>query len=270
MQASRVRGGGQAEGSATEHPGRRRHDWGVAVERGPDWLFLRLHDDESGSSAGNRQPLAERLWSMIRVNRAHRVVLELDRVEAVDDMLIGAIADVGTRVRDDGGLVRVCGLSKPNLLYYFRRKEDIYVAVLEHTLQDWLEPLRRLDASGEPLDEISRYIRSKIRLSRDSPKASRLFANEILHGAGAIGGYLKGPLKQLVDEKAAIIRRWTGEGRLAAIDPYHLIFAIWATTQHYADFDAQVHAITGNPPDLMSQAEDTLIALFVDGLRPRP
>ena len=162
-----------------------------------------------------------------------------------------------------------CGLSKPNLLYYFRRKEDIYVAVLEHTLHDWLEPLRRLDAAGEPLDEITRYIRAKIRLSRENPKASRLFANEILHGATAVGSYLKGPLKDLVDEKAAIIRRWAEEGRLAPVDPHHLIFAIWATTQHYADFDAQVHAVTGNPPDLMEKAEETLTALFVEGLRPR-
>ena len=162
-----------------------------------------------------------------------------------------------------------CGLSKPNLLYYFRRKEDIYVAVLEHTLHDWLEPLRRLDAAGEPLDEITRYIRAKIRLSRENPKASRLFANEILHGATAVGSYLKGPLKDLVDEKAAIIRRWAEEGRLAPVDPHHLIFAIWATTQHYADFDAQVHAVTGKPPDLMEKAEETLTALFVEGLRPR-
>ena len=162
-----------------------------------------------------------------------------------------------------------CGLSKPNLLYYFRRKEDISVAVLEHTLHDWLEPLRRLDATGEPLDEITRYIRAKIRLSRENPKASRLFANEILHGATAVGTYLKGPLKDLVDEKAAIIRGWTQEGRLAPVDPHHLIFAIWATTQHYADFDAQVNAVTGNPPDLMEKAEETLTALFVEGLRPR-
>ena len=162
-----------------------------------------------------------------------------------------------------------CGLSKPNLLYYFRRKEDIYVAVLEHTLHDWLEPLRRLDATGEPLDEITRYIRAKIRLSRENPKASRLFANEILHGATAVGTYLKGPLKDLVDEKAAIIRGWTQEGRLAPVDPHHLIFAIWATTQHYADFDAQVSAIVGSGPGVMNRAEETLTALFVEGLRPR-
>lgn len=90
------------------------HDWGVAVERGPDWLFLRLEEDGEATD-GEGCPLAERLWGMIRANRAHRVVLELDRVDAIDDTLIGAIADVGTRMRGDGGFIRVCGLSGPNL-----------------------------------------------------------------------------------------------------------------------------------------------------------
>jgi TetR/AcrR family transcriptional regulator len=162
-----------------------------------------------------------------------------------------------------------CGLSKPNLLYYFRRKEDIYVAVLEHTLQGWLEPLRNLDPVGQPVEEVTRYIQAKIRLSRDNPKASRLFANEILHGATAIAPYLRGPLKQLVDEKAAVIRDWMDAGKLRAIDPYHLIFAIWATTQHYADFDAQLRALTDDAPDLMEKAEITVVSLFIEGLRPR-
>ena len=105
-------------------------------------------------------------------------------------------------------IARTCGLSKPNLLYYFRRKEDIYVAVLEHTLQDWLEPLRAVDADGDPIEEISRYIRAKMDMSRENPEASRLFANEILHGAPAIGQFLKGPLKDLVDEKAGVIQGW--------------------------------------------------------------
>jgi TetR/AcrR family transcriptional regulator len=166
-------------------------------------------------------------------------------------------------------IARKCGLSKPNLLYYFRRKEDIYVALLEHTLSDWLEPLRALDAEGDPIEELSRYIRAKIRMSRDNPNASRLFANEILHGAPAIDQFLKGPLKHLVDTKAAVIAGWIREGRLAAVDPHHLIFAIWATTQHYADFDAQVSAVIGTPANVMATAEETIIALMINGLRPR-
>ncbi|HRX35123.1 MAG TPA: TetR family transcriptional regulator C-terminal domain-containing protein [Aestuariivirga sp.] len=166
-------------------------------------------------------------------------------------------------------IARTCGLSKPNLLYYFRRKEDIYVAVLEHTLQDWLEPLRAVDADGDPIEEISRYIRAKMDMSRENPEASRLFANEILHGAPAIGQFLKGPLKDLVDEKAGVIQGWIDAGRLNAIDPYHLIFAIWATTQHYADFEVQVGAILGNRAHAMKDAEAALLALFIDGMRPK-
>jgi len=162
-----------------------------------------------------------------------------------------------------------CGLSKPNLLYYFRRKEDIYRAVLERTLTDWLVPLRALDPEGEPVAELSRYISEKLRLSRENPKASRLFANEILHGAPVIGKFLKGPLRELVDKEAAIIRGWMAAGRIATVDPYHLIFAIWATTQHYADFDVQVRAVLGEMTDATRGAELALISLFRDGLRAR-
>lgn len=196
------------------------------------------------------------------------------RIQAQNEELIlkaalEAFSAYGFRGATVDQIAASCGLSKPNLLYYFRRKEDIYVAVLEHTLHDWLAPLRGLDPDGEPIAEIARYIRAKIRLSRDNPKASRLFANEILHGATAIGAYLKGPLKELVDEKCATIRGWIAEGRLNPVDPHHLIFAIWATTQHYADFDAQVSAVVGTGPDVMERAEETLTTLFVEGLRPR-
>ncbi|WP_395686239.1 TetR family transcriptional regulator C-terminal domain-containing protein [Aestuariivirga sp.] len=203
-----------------------------------------------------------------------RTATKKTRIQAQNkELILAAALEVfsafGFRGATVDQIAAKCGLSKPNLLYYFRRKEDIYVAVLEHTLHDWLEPLRSLDPGGNPLDEITRYIRAKIRLSQDNPEASRLFANEILHGATAIAPYLKGPLKQLVDEKATLIQRWITEGQLRAIDPYHLIFAIWATTQHYADFDAQLRALTGNPADLMEKAEKAVISLLVDGLRPR-
>ena len=162
-----------------------------------------------------------------------------------------------------------CGLSKPNLLYYFRRKADIYTAVLERTVADWLEPLQALDAGGDPIAELSRYVSVKLRMSRERPEASRLFANEILHGGAAIAKFLKGPLKNLVDEKAGVIAGWMKAGKLTTVDPHHLIFAIWATTQHYADFDVQIRAVLGDRRDHMKEAEQTLLALLADGLRPR-
>ncbi|MGI6245727.1 MAG: TetR family transcriptional regulator C-terminal domain-containing protein [Pseudochelatococcus sp.] len=160
-------------------------------------------------------------------------------------------------------------LSKPNLLYYFRNKEAIHRALIAHVLSGWLEPLRALHADGDPETEIRSYIRRKLLMSRDFPRESRLFANEILQGAPHIEQELKGPLRELVDEKAAVIRGWAEAGKIARCDPYHLIFALWATTQHYADFDVQVRAVLGEPAATdrrFEDAADFLEQLFTRGI----
>jgi TetR/AcrR family transcriptional regulator len=164
------------------------------------------------------------------------------------------------------------GMSKPNLLYYFRTKEAIHRALIGRVLDTWLDPLREFDAAGDPVSEIRSYIRRKIEMARDFPRESRLFANEVLQGAPHIIDELRGPLKALVDEKAEIIRQWQRDGKLAKCDPYHLIFSIWATTQHYADFDSQIHAVLGVSRYGEGRFEDAarfLDLLFIDGLKPR-
>jgi TetR/AcrR family transcriptional regulator len=129
--------------------------------------------------------------------------------------------------------------------------------------------LRAFDADGNPESEIRSYIRRKLEMARDFPRESRLFANEVLQGAPHIEDELKGPLKSLVDEKAAVIRAWAKAGKIAKCDPYHLIFSIWSTTQHYADFDVQVRAVLGQEHSGVGRFEDAaryLEKLFVDGL----
>lgn len=132
------------------------------------------------------------------------------------------------------------GLSKPNLLYYFPSKEAIHVTLLTQLMTTWLDPLRDLDPKGEPVEELLRYVHRKLEMSRVFPRESRLFANEIVQGAPRMAPHLEAELKPLVDETVDLIESWMAEGRLARVDPRHLIFSIWATTQHYADFDTQI------------------------------
>jgi len=159
------------------------------------------------------------------------------------------------------------GLSKPNLLYYFPSKEAIHAALLHALLDTWLAPLRAMDDRGEPITEILAYVRRKLALSRDYPRESRLFANEMLQGAPRIEQTLTGELKSLVDAKAKVILGWAAAGRIAPVDPYHLIFSIWALTQHYADFDVQVRAVLGGG-DPYPGAETYLDHLFANALAP--
>jgi TetR/AcrR family transcriptional regulator len=145
----------------------------------------------------------------------------------------------------------------------------MHTALIARVLDTWLDPLRALDAEGDPEAEIRSYIRRKLEMARDFPRESRLFANEILRGAPLIEDELKGPLKQLVDEKAEVIRAWVKDGKIAECDPYHLIFAIWSTTQHYADFDVQVRAVLGQEKAGEERFEDAarfLEQLFTRGL----
>ncbi|MCZ4280247.1 HTH-type transcriptional regulator RutR [Kiloniella laminariae] len=192
--------------------------------------------------------------------------------EKIVEAALEIFATFGFRGTTIDQIAQKAEMSKPNLLYYFRRKEDIYISVLRRTLEEWLTPLTALNPKGDPLEEISKYTALKLEMSRKNPTASRLFANEILHGAPMIEDVLKGSLKQLVDEKAAVIGNWVKEGKLAQVDPYHLIFMIWATTQHYADFKVQMHAILGktvDAPDYYEQAGTTINAIFLEGLKPR-
>jgi len=158
-------------------------------------------------------------------------------------------------------IAKVSGLSKPNLLYYFDSKDAMHRVLLDQILDVWLAPLRAMSPDGDPHDEILGYMRRKLQLSRDYPRESRLFANEVLQGAPRLSDAISGDLKTLVEDRVAVIRSWIAAGRLAPIDPYHLIFSIWALTQHYADFDAQIRLIRGET-DPMDGADTFLEGLF--------
>jgi len=169
-------------------------------------------------------------------------------------------------------VAELADVSKTNLLYYFPSKEALYVAVLKEILDVWLAPLRALTHDQDPLMAIRHYIRLKLEVSRDHPQASRLFCLEMLQGAPLLKGELAGDLKQLVDDKAAIIERWIAEGRLAGVQPQHLIFMLWATTQHYADFATQVEAVTGqtlSDPAFFDQTVDNVQRMIIEGIRVR-
>ncbi|MEO6395261.1 MAG: TetR family transcriptional regulator C-terminal domain-containing protein [Devosia sp.] len=169
-------------------------------------------------------------------------------------------------------IAEAAGMSKPNLLYYFPSKEAMHRRLMTGMLDLWLDPLRALDNEGDAIAELRSYLRRKIEMARDFPRESRLFANEMLQGAPHAIDVLEGELKQLVDEKAQLIESWMDAGKINRTDPYHLIFSIWATTQHYADFDVQVRAVLGKDRGGEGRYEDAarfLENLFMDGLRPK-
>ncbi|MDA7739881.1 TetR family transcriptional regulator C-terminal domain-containing protein, partial [Amylibacter sp.] len=109
----------------------------------------------------------------------------------------------------------------------------------------------------------------KLTMARDFPRESKLFANEILQGAPHVLPELQGTLRALVEKKAKIIKNWSKQGKIADIDPNHLFFSIWATTQHYADFDIQVQSVLNDETvDPFQSASPFLKKMFSTMLEP--
>lgn len=202
-------------------------------------------------------------------SRQNPTRIQREKTEAILEAALEVFSTQGFRGATLDQIAETAGLSKPNLLYYFASKEAVHRMLLERLLDTWFEPLRRLDPAGDPVAEIGGYIRRKLSMAREFPRESRLFAGEILQGAPHIADVLEGPLRALVEAKARVIADWVVQGRIAAVDPRHLIVSIWAVTQHYADFAVQLDAVLGaDEATRFADAERFLIGLYTRGLAP--
>jgi TetR/AcrR family transcriptional regulator len=157
----------------------------------------------------------------------------------------GVFARAGFKGATTAAIAEAAGLPKANLHYHFGSKQALYREVLARTLRDWLVPLEALAPEADPRQALERYLRAKMAMSAARPDASRVFANELLHGAPVLGDLMRTDLRAMVRRKAAVIDHWIATGKMAQVDATHLFFSIWAITQTYADFDVQVRAVLG-------------------------
>ena len=142
----------------------------------------------------------------------------------------------------------VAGLPKANLHYYFATKEDLYRSVVRNIFEIWLHAADVFDKAPDPATGIGAYIDAKMEISRRHPAGSKVWASEVMHGAPVIQDYLETTLRDWTEGRIAVIRRWIDAGQMAPVDPRHLLYMLWATTQHYADFGHQIETLNAGHP----------------------
>jgi TetR/AcrR family transcriptional regulator len=180
-----------------------------------------------------------------RIRQRHEAVI----LEAAEQVF----ARTGFQGATMAEIAERAGLPKANLHYYFGTKARMYRAVLSNILALWLAETDRIVPEADPRDALSDYVRAKMHLTASRPDASRVFANEVLHGADEVGDFLRRDLRALVAAKAGVIEQWIAARRMAPVDATHLFFTIWAATQTYADFAPQVCAVLGK--ERLAQAD---------------
>ncbi|MFL6706913.1 MAG: TetR/AcrR family transcriptional regulator [Massilia sp.] len=197
-----------------------------------------------------------------------RRLLDRDKLEAdIVAIAVRVFAENGYEGASIASIAQLAGLSKQNLMYYFPTKQALYQRVLDDVLDDWLARMDLLaDPAGEPADMLRAYIQAKLRFSREQPWSSRVYALEVINGAPLYGEQIRQRVVPLVRKDIEVFERWIAEGRIAAVNATHLLFAIWAMTQSYADFAAQMGLVL-NRKQLtrrdFDDAEQTIVEMVV-------
>jgi TetR/AcrR family transcriptional regulator len=208
-----------------------------------------MRDDEATAEAAKNDvapvPLRRRKAHIRETNEAHLLAC----AEAV-------FAERGLEGASTAMIAERAGLPKANLHYYFPTKLALYRRVLEDLFEDWHRAADTFESSDDPVEAIGGYVRTKMELSQRRPLGSKVWASEIIHGAVHMQDILNERVKPWLETRVIVIDGWIARGLLAPVDAQTLMFMIWATTQHYADFDAQIRALKGKRA-LSQKAFDT-------------
>ncbi|MCB2095852.1 MAG: TetR family transcriptional regulator C-terminal domain-containing protein [Rhodobacteraceae bacterium] len=172
------------------------------------------------------------------VNRQETQRLILDAAEKV-------FAEAGFGGATMQLIADLAGLPKANLHYYFTTKEELYRKVVQNIFEIWLHAADVFDKAPGPVEGIGAYIDAKMEISRRHPEGSKVWASEVMHGAPVIQDYLETTLREWTTGRARLIQKWVDEGKMDPINPEHLLYMLWATTQHYADFGHQIETLNG-------------------------
>ncbi|MET0320024.1 MAG: TetR/AcrR family transcriptional regulator [Duganella sp.] len=195
----------------------------------------------------------------------NRRVINRDKLEA--DIVAEAVkvfAECGYEGASIAAVADNAGLSKQNLMYYFPTKQALYERVLDDVLDDWLERMDHLAAADqEPRAVLRAYVQAKLKFSREQPWASRVYAMEVISGAQVYGAQIQRRVVPLLRKDIEVFEQWIAAGRIAPVNATHLLFAIWAMTQSYADFAPQM-ALVLNRKQLTRKDFDDAEHLIVD------
>ena len=164
------------------------------------------------------------------------------------------------------------GLPKANLHYYFDSKEKLYRCVVEKIFEIWLQAASSFENSDEPKEALKLYIYEKMQISRRHPYGSKVWANEVMQGAPIIQDFLETQLRSWTDGRIESIQAWIAAGKIQSVEPRWVMYMIWATTQHYADFGHQIETLNADAPLSEAQweaASETVFEVIWNGLAPK-
>lgn len=202
-------------------------------------------------------------------NGAHKAAIRQENEEQILAAAELVFADYGFKGATTARIAEIAKVPKANVHYYFSTKEALYRRIMEDVCDHWLEAAMQFDNSPNPAKALRGYIEAKMDLSRARPHGSRVWAHEIIRGAKFANDYISTTVKSWLDGRVVVIRRWIAEGKMDDIEPYSLMYMIFATTQHYADFARQIEIFNNGQPlsdAQFAEAKENVVRIILKGV----
>jgi TetR/AcrR family transcriptional regulator len=203
------------------------------------------------------------------VNGAHKAAIRQENEIQILAAAEKVFADYGFKGATTARIAEVANVPKANVHYYFSTKEALYRKIMEDVCDHWLEAAMTFENATDPAVVLRGYIEAKMDLSRSRPHGSRVWAHEIIRGAKFSSEYISTTVKNWLDGRVAIIRRWIAEGKMDDVEPYSLMYMIFATTQHYADFGRQIEIFNNDKPlsdAQFAEAKENVVRIILKGI----
>lgn len=204
-----------------------------------------------------------------RIPRGRRTEIRRENERVILEAAEKVFAEAGFGGATMQLIADMAGLPKANLHYYFATKEDLYRQVVRNIFEIWLHAADSFDTAADPAEGIGAYIDAKLEISLRHPFGSKVWASEVMHGAPVIQDYLETTLRDWTEGRIKVIQRWVDEGKMAPVNPRHLLYMIWATTQHYADFGHQIETLNAGKPlndRQWREVKDSVKAIILRGI----
>jgi TetR/AcrR family transcriptional regulator len=158
------------------------------------------------------------------------------------------LAEKGYAGASMGEIAQLADIPKSNVHYYFSTKKALYQDVLLELLDIWKQDALCFELYDDPRVVLSTYIRAKMTHSRNRAHGSKIWAAEVMQGAPILKERLRDNLYEWAKLKESKIREWVESGQINPVEPSYLLYMIWASTQHYADFDYQIYLLNDDKP----------------------
>jgi len=186
----------------------------------------------------------------------HKAGIRRENVAKILEAAESVFAEKGFKGASVGLIAERANIPKPNVYYYFGTKEELYRRVIEDVCSTWLHAADSFEEASDPANAIKDYVASKMDLARHRPNGSRLWAIEMTSGAPFLFDYLENTVKPWLLSRERVMEKWVEQGKLKPLNARYFFYMVWATTQNYADFEAQINIMNDGEPLSDDQFED--------------